>query len=70
MNDITVQYYLDLLRNETDKKKIRKIVRELEREISDYRLTAWKYAPFTNVARICHREANRIEKQMQKALGK
>jgi hypothetical protein len=59
-----VFYYANQMRTTNDEQKRREYERILAREISEYRLTAYKNQG-TNVAKICNKEANFIEKLLE-----
>jgi hypothetical protein len=67
--DVTIRYALRQIGNINPKhRKFRYWKHLIEKEISDYRFTAYKNLG-TGVARICNQKANWIEKQLKMALG-
>lgn len=68
--EITNQFYLDRIRNSPSKNnwRIRKMIREINLQISEYRLLAMKSRGY--IRDFCNREANLLEKSLQFSLGK
>ena len=65
--NITLSYYLDRIKNGNLKNwRVRNMVKMVNLEISDYRLTAMRERGFTR--EYCNREANLLEKRLEEAM--
>ena len=65
--NITMSYYLDRIKNgNLNNWRVRNMVKMVNLEISDYRLTAMMERGFTR--EYCNREANLLEKRLEEAM--
>ena len=66
--DVTANYYLGLLRKNPKDVRAKAWKKQIESEISQYRVTAMKHAIGTT-ARLCNRKANALEKELKSICG-
>lgn len=68
--DITNQFYLDRIKDNSSKKswRIRRMIKEINLQISGYRLMAMKSTGY--IREFCNREANLLEKNLDMSLEK
>jgi hypothetical protein len=65
--DVTANFYLDLIRKNPRDTRVKVWKKQVEKEVSQYRVTALKYAIGTT-AHVCNRKANALEKDLKEAL--
>lgn len=68
--EITNKFYLDRIRNSSNKNnwRIRRMIKEINLQISEYRLMAMGSRGY--IREFCNREANLLEKNLELSIGK